>query len=147
MVFPLTTARFPLAAMKPSVMVLIDRMPYSVPEAVPLLLRRLSKLTSLGDGLRGCWLSSAVLVWSDLSRVNGAPELVGVWGAASDTPVSGRLRAVLGLLLLEIGSKEMMRGLGSGIGAMSIASLRYTLASQDVVGNMVVGRVNVDVSM
>jgi|TARA_R110002003_G_scaffold13_6_gene908 hypothetical protein len=46
-----------------------------------------------------------------------------------------------------MGSKEMMRGFGSGIGAMSIESIKLTFVSHDVVGEMVVGRVNVAVSI
>jgi hypothetical protein len=41
----------------------------------------------------------------------------------------------------------MMRGFGSGKGAISIDSMRLTFASHDVVGEMVVGRVSVAVNM
>jgi hypothetical protein len=40
----------------------------------------------------------------------------------------------------------MTRGFGSGIRAMSTESMKVTLASHDVVGDMVVGRVSVAVS-
>jgi hypothetical protein len=59
----------------------------------------------------------------------------------------GLFRAVLGRDLRDMGSREITRGLGSGIGAMSIVSIRNTFVSHDVVGEIVVGRVSVDVNM
>jgi hypothetical protein len=49
--------------------------------------------------------------------------------------------------LREIGSKDITLDLGSGIGAMSMTSISETGASHDDVGDMVVGRVSVDVNM
>ena len=46
-----------------------------------------------------------------------------------------------------MGSNEMMRGFGSAIGAISIESIKLTFVSHDVAGEIVVGRVNVAVSM
>jgi hypothetical protein len=63
------------------------------------------------------------------------------------TAVLGRFRGVFARDRREMGSNDMMRGFGSGIGAMSIESTRLTLASHDVVGEIVVGRVRVAVSM
>lgn len=70
-----------------------------------------------------------------------------VEGLLSGFPVSGRVRGVLFRVRREIGSNEMTRGLGSAIGATSMTSRRVTLVSQVVVGDMVVGRVKVEVSM
>lgn len=61
--------------------------------------------------------------------------------------MSGRGREVFVRVRLEMGSSEITRGFGSAMGAMSITSLKVTLVSQLVVGDIVVGRVNVDVSM
>lgn len=52
----------------PSTVVLIDRMPYSVPDALPLL-NWLSKLISLGAGLSGPSFSSVPLFNSDTRPV------------------------------------------------------------------------------
>lgn len=71
----------------------------------------------------------------------------GVGGTLSDIPVSGRVRGGLVRVRREIGSKEITRGLGSAIGATSITSRSVTLTSQVVVGDIVVGRVNVEVNM
>jgi hypothetical protein len=49
--------------------------------------------------------------------------------------------------LREIGSKDITLGLGSGIGATSMTSISETLVSHEDVGEMVVGRVSVDVSI
>jgi hypothetical protein len=46
-----------------------------------------------------------------------------------------------------MGSREITLGFGSGIGAISMDSTRETLVSHDVVGEIVVGRVKVAVSM
>lgn len=71
----------------------------------------------------------------------------GVWGAVSAPAVSGRFRGVLARRRRDIGSKDIMRGLGSGMGAMSMDSIRLTFVSHDAVGDMVVGRVIVAVNM
>jgi hypothetical protein len=132
-----------------SVTVLTDRMPYSVPEA-PLLLIWLAKLVSLGDGLRGLMVSSGMpFPVSDLGGANRGVSVLppGVGGTLSDTAVSGRGFGVLVRFRLEIGSNEMTRGFGSAIGATSITSRRVTLTSHVVVGDIVVGRVKVEVNM
>jgi hypothetical protein len=69
-----------------------------------------------------------------------------VEGLLSDFPVSDRVRGLF-RVRREIGSNEMTRGLGSAIGATSMTSRRVTLVSQVVVGDIVVGRVNVEVNM
>jgi hypothetical protein len=46
-----------------------------------------------------------------------------------------------------MGSNEIIRGFGSIMGAMSIESIKLTFASHEVVGEIVVGRVIVAVSM
>lgn len=132
-----------------SVTVLTERMPYSVPEA-PLLLIWLAKLVSLGDGLRGLMVSSGVpFPVSDLSGATRGVSVLppGVGGTFSDTAVPGRGFGVLFRFRLEIGSNDTTRGLGSAIGATSITSRRVTFTSQVVVGDIVVGRVNVEVNM
>jgi len=122
-------------------------MPYSVPEA-PLLLSWLAKLVSLGDGLRGWMTSSGVPsgefgVW--LNRGLSVP--LGVGGTLSVFAVSGRVRGGFVLVRREIGSKDITRGLGSATGATSMTSRRVILTSQVVVGDIVVGRVKVEVNM
>lgn len=86
---------------------------------------------------------------SDLGGANrGVSALPTDVGATlSETAVSGRGFGVLVRFRLEIGSKDMTRGLGSAIGATSITSRRVTLTSQVVVGDIVVGRVNVEVNI
>lgn len=49
-------------------------------------------------------------------------------------------------LRFDIGSKEMTRVFGSGMGAISIVSMNWTFVSHDDVGDMAVGRVSVAVS-
>lgn len=51
------------------------------------------------------------------------------------------------LILLEIGSNDITFGFGTGMGAISMGSRRTILLSQDNVGEMVVGRVRVEVIM
>jgi hypothetical protein len=46
-----------------------------------------------------------------------------------------------------MGSSDMTLGFGSGMGAISIVSTRETPVSHDIVGEIVVGRVRVAVSM
>ena len=77
----------------------------------------------------------------------GASVPVGVGGTLSVLAVSGRVRGGLVLLRREMGSKDITLGLGSAIGAMSMLSRSAILTSHVVVGDIVVGRVNVDVSM
>jgi hypothetical protein len=123
-------------------------MPYSVPEALPLL-NWLSKLTSLGAGLPGPSLSSVVLVKSETrpTRVDSVPSVPGRVKALSLLGICG-LRVLLFVRIrFDIGSKDITRGFGFGVEAMSIVSRRYTFVSHDVVGDIVVGRVNVDVSI
>ena len=149
MIFPLTVAREPLPDMNTpaSVTVLTERIPYSVPEA-PLLLSWLAKLVSLGDGLRGPAISSKAPFRVSLPETGrGASVPVGVGGTLSALAVSGRVRGGLVLFRREMGSKEITLGFGSAIGAMSMVSRRATLTSHVVVGDIVVGRVNVEVSM
>jgi hypothetical protein len=71
----------------------------------------------------------------------------GVWGAVSAPAVSGRFRDGLARRRRDMGSKDIIRGFGSGMGAMSIDSMRLTFVSHDAVGDMVVGRVMVAVNM
>jgi hypothetical protein len=61
--------------------------------------------------------------------------------------VSGRLRGVFARPRREMGSNEIIRGFGSIMGAMSMESIKLTFASHEVVGEIVVGRVIVAVSM
>ena len=72
---------------------------------------------------------------------------MGVGGTLSVLAVSGRVRGGLFRVRREIGSRDMTRGLGSAIGATSMVSRSVTLTSQVVVGDIVVGRVRVEVSM
>lgn len=72
---------------------------------------------------------------------------MGVGGTPSGADAASRFRDDLALVLLDIGSKDMTRGFGNNIGAMSIESVRYTFVSHDVVGDIVVGRVSVAVNM
>lgn len=145
MVLPFSVDRLP--ALDPvSTVVLIDRIPYSVPDAFPLLIR-LPKLASLGAGLPGPSLSSVTPSSSDFR-----PVFAKLPFSTSLLVVSVPVLVRFGLLVLaralrDIGSSEITRDLGSGICAMSIASMRYTLVSHDVVGDMVVGRVSVEVNM
>jgi TnpA family transposase len=90
-------------------------------------------------------VSSALPFVSDVRGFRGASDARGLWGTASVAAVSGRFR--FARVRRDMGSKEMMRGFGWGIGAMSTASSRLTLVSHEVVGEMVVGRVSVAVSM
>lgn len=46
-----------------------------------------------------------------------------------------------------MGSKDITLGFGSGTEATSMTSIKFTFVSHDDIGEMVVGRVNVDVSM
>jgi hypothetical protein len=71
---------------------------------------------------------------------------VGVRGTPSAAAV-GRFRDALPRVRLDMGSKDIMRGFGSGTGAMSIVSVRYTFESHEAVGDMVVGRVKVAFSI
>jgi hypothetical protein len=71
---------------------------------------------------------------------------VGVCGTPS-VAVVGRFRDALPRPRLDIGSSDIMRGFGSGTGAMSIVSVRCTFESHEAVGDMVVGRVNVAFSI
>jgi hypothetical protein len=102
--------------------VLIDRIPYSVPE-LPLLIR-LSKLTSLGVGLAGPSLSSVGTANSDVAVVRGVSAVSALDVIEADSVmVPARLRVpVLTRFSREIGSSDMTRGLGFGIEAMSMAS-------------------------
>jgi hypothetical protein len=65
----------------------------------------------------------------------------------STPAVSGRLRDVFARPRRDMGSNEIIRGFGSTTGAMSIDSTRLTLVSHEAVGEIVVGRVSVAVSM
>jgi hypothetical protein len=66
---------------------------------------------------------------------------------APETETSGFRLGVFARDRRDIGSNEMMRGFGSGMGAISTDSTRVTLASHDAVGDMVVGLVSVAVNM
>jgi len=87
-------------------------------------------------------------------RGSGASGTVGVLGTSLGAvavtvvdEVPARFREDLARVRLDIGSKEMTRGFGTSTGAMSTVSVKYTLVSHEVAGDMVVGRVNVAVSM
>ncbi len=60
---------------------------------------------------------------------------------------TGRFREGFVRARFETGSSEMIRGLGSGIDAISIRFIRDTFVLWDVVGDMAVGRVRVAVNM
>lgn len=70
-----------------------------------------------------------------------------VCGVESATAVSGFFRGVFVRPLRDIGSSEITRGFGPPIGAISITSIKLTFVSHEVIGEMVVGRVNVAVSI
>jgi hypothetical protein len=121
-----------------------DRMPYSVPEALPLL-TRLPKLVSLGEGLSGASPSPTTLFNSDTLPLFVDSALSSAFDPtfrAGDRFRDGFVRA-----LREIGSSDITLGLGMGIGATSTTSISETGVSHDDVGEMVVGRVSVDVSI
>ena len=71
---------------------------------------------------------------------------MGVCGVPS-AAATGRFRAVLPRARRDMGSSDIIRGFGSGTGAISIVSVRYTFVSHEAVGDMVVGRVKVAFSM
>jgi hypothetical protein len=110
-----------------------------------LLLMALSPLPSLGVGLRGdtCWSP-------EFLRLGGSDPSVDGTGSSCDAFFFSR-----GSLTLEpfplvrrgIGSRVTTRDGGGLIGAMSMGSMKRTLKSQCVTGDIVVGRVSVDVIM
>ena len=120
-----------------------DRMPYSVPE-LPLL-TRLPKLVSLGAGLSGVSPSPVTLFNSETLPLFVDSALSGAFcpvSWAGDRFRDGFVRA-----LREIGSNDITLGFGTGIGATSTISISETLVSVDDVGDIVVGRVSVAVSI
>ena len=120
--------------------VLTDNRPESIPEPVTLL-NWLSKLTSLGAGLPGVWLSVTLLnSGTRLFRGTSAPSTLCCGESAG---VVRFLVLLLALDLRSIGSSDMTLGFGSRIGAISIVSTKSTFVSCVVVGEIVVGRVNV----
>jgi hypothetical protein len=86
------------------------------------------------------------LIGSRVDPFGAGSEPGGAWGAPL-VAVVGRFRGALARVRLEMGSSEMTRGFGSGTGAMSMVSVRYTFVSHEAVGEMVVGRVRVAFSM
>ena len=139
-VFPFNDVLLPFSV-PPLSPVLTDNRPESTPEPVTLL-NWLSKLTSLGAGLLGVWLSSVTLPNSGtrLFREASAPSTLCCEESAG---VIRFLALLLALDLRNIGSSDITLGFGSRIGAISIVSTRYTFVSCVVVGEIGVGRVNV----
>lgn len=89
-----------------------------------------------------------------MGRSCRASGMIGVLGTsffavavAAVEVVPARFREDLPRVRLDMGSKEMTRGFGTNTGAISTVSVTYTLVSHEVVGDMVVGRVSVAVSM
>lgn len=69
-----------------------------------------------------------------------------VLGVCGTAPSAGGFRALV-RVLLDMGSSDITRGLSGGTGAISMVSVRYTLVSHEAVGDMVVGRVRVALSI